>query len=785
MKKLAFLIVFATIFCALSAQPNRINRLLEYMPAPGQFINNPSFGTPAAAQQVVEGNNHYVSLGAWGGCIVFAFAEAVKNNPANPYGVDFTIFGNSFDGSSEAGIVWVMKDENSNGLPDDTWYEIAGSASFHPSVKRNYRITWQKEEDGSVLWTDNEGNSDYLLKNEYHAQSYYPNTQHFNNYPPHSVTMEGTLLPFEYFIENDKIILPVTAFGYADNRPINQDIDRSIPDNPYTPDVVEGAGGDAIDISWAIDKNGNYVDLDEIHFVKIVTGVMANAGALGEVSTEISDIVATKPGTTTTSRNLTVIHPHSPTMLVGDEMKIYAFYFGEGRKAANLIVFENSDGSKADIRSDGTVIAKAGGLIRVSAYPQGVANEKQSTEIYIREPKTVKIQGVENSFYAGSSISVVPTLYDQDNEEITNMEWIISVENEDIIHVEKLKLTGLKSGQTTLTLYPAKYPALSQEFRIEIKPAADKINIRVTAKTTDENLLPLKRLSLSPASINPFVENRQNDYSAPDFVSLAYVVAAALQNAEVNFKFRDDAAADSKLYLYSVENDGLFTYGWGGKTEPAAYARAWIVRHNSQSYLNNFDKIPVANGDTVVLYHTNSILSNWELSFIVAHPDSAAINDKITLTYQTFVCLFQNRTIIESAGNPQQNKIITMNDNANMVAITDNRGKATITLEQNPPLILRSGNDAVYIDKILITNVNQIASGRYFIYPNPVADKLYIGGATKTCYIKISDISGRVVLSTNITVSDNHIPVGQFNRGIYLLHIDDGTEIIRFKFIKH
>ncbi len=119
-------------------------KLIEYKPAPGQFINK-SPGLPANAQTVLNGAadpGMMVSLGAWGGYIILGFDEPILNHQDNPYGVDFTIFGNPSLGNSEPGIVQVMKDENANGEPDDTWYELRGSDHFLSSTIKDYTITY-------------------------------------------------------------------------------------------------------------------------------------------------------------------------------------------------------------------------------------------------------------------------------------------------------------------------------------------------------------------------------------------------------------------------------------------------------------------------------------------------------------------------------------------------------------------------------------------------------------------------------------------------------------------
>ena len=44
-----------------------------------------------------------------------------------------------------------------------------------------------------------------------------------------------------------------------------------------------------MDISWAVDDNGQAVHLDHIQYVKVYTAVNKLAGILGEISTEVKD----------------------------------------------------------------------------------------------------------------------------------------------------------------------------------------------------------------------------------------------------------------------------------------------------------------------------------------------------------------------------------------------------------------------------------------------------------------------------------------------------------------
>ena len=108
------------------AQSPYIARVYDYCPAPGQFVNllpASTAGDDAAtmvqkATDCLAGtaNGTIVSLGSWGGYIIFGFDHQIENGS----GADFKITGNAFAGNAEPGIVMVAADDNQNGLPDDT-----------------------------------------------------------------------------------------------------------------------------------------------------------------------------------------------------------------------------------------------------------------------------------------------------------------------------------------------------------------------------------------------------------------------------------------------------------------------------------------------------------------------------------------------------------------------------------------------------------------------------------------------------------------------------------------
>lgn len=273
-------------------------KVQEYRPAPGQFINTmPLYetgDTEESMRQKAEDdlkNDVMISLGSYGGYVTFSFDHTVVNVPGEK---DFLIKGNAFysdveaykeqkGGSAEPGIVMVAFDRNGNGRPDDDeWYELAGSEYYKDTTVKNYEITYSRPTDHKAVpnktgtltdtiyipWRDSQGATGYVAKNMYHSQNYYPNW-----IASDTLTFNGTLLP-----QNGKdvsgmgtyYVLYSYPWGYADNHP-----------NEYK-DL------NSFDISWAVDKQGNHVDLPGADFIRVYTGVRQYCGWLGETSTEIS-----------------------------------------------------------------------------------------------------------------------------------------------------------------------------------------------------------------------------------------------------------------------------------------------------------------------------------------------------------------------------------------------------------------------------------------------------------------------------------------------------------------
>lgn len=245
-----------------TAQSNAyVTQLIEFNPAPGQFINT-TIADTAAATNTLKTTQGLVSLGAWGGYITAGFDHTVMDRDGQ---ADFIVYGNAFASFAEPAVIWVMQDANGNGKADDTWYEIQGSAYFKPGYIRNYSVTYTRPacDTCSVPWKDNQGKTGVVQTNVFHKQAYYPKGIKSN-----TVTYTGTLLPSTNINMSNPTGITSASFdyGYGDN----------------------SAGGDQIDIATAIDAKGNKANLKGIDFIKVQTGILANMGWLGEQSTEFT-----------------------------------------------------------------------------------------------------------------------------------------------------------------------------------------------------------------------------------------------------------------------------------------------------------------------------------------------------------------------------------------------------------------------------------------------------------------------------------------------------------------
>ena len=303
--------------------------IYAYLPAPAQFVNegvttggwgDAYDGTGALKKNTSTG----VSLGFFGGYVVYELPDTITENLKRPYGADFIVYGNAFWNNSEAGCIQVSE----NGTD---WYDIAGSMYYTKSTKGatiTYTNPNPSEDKGittagatstlaDVTYTLN-GTEGKVTKNTFHNHSWFPlNANYFtasgsraamakvdefsfvsrtlnSDNITNTLTFTGTLLNnYPGTGKTDQI-----GFGYCDVHP-NRTLGSTIAYNPYQTFTsnsdyntkTEGTGGgDPIDISWAVDSNGKPIKLDSVKYVRIYTGMAQMNGIFGEISTEVCGI---------------------------------------------------------------------------------------------------------------------------------------------------------------------------------------------------------------------------------------------------------------------------------------------------------------------------------------------------------------------------------------------------------------------------------------------------------------------------------------------------------------
>jgi uncharacterized protein YjdB len=368
------------------AQSPYIYQVYDYMPAPGQFVNVLPEYEPGdtqddmnrKAEEVIAGANHnagMISLGGYGGYVVFGFDHEVENKSGR---YDFRILGNAFyasgnpngeasreGGSCEPGIVMVARDDNDNGLPDDTWYELAGSEYRSPQTVRHYRITYYRPDENKprkphpsnpdlndieyIRWTTNGHGDGYLYRNVYNQQPYFPLWT-----AGETLSFEGTRMAGNAVDESGTgkyFVLYAFHWGYADNHP-NAD-PRS-----------------AFNIEWAVNDAGHPVSLPGIHFVKVFTGINQYCGWIGETSTEISGAIdlhlAGGDATVPVFTDGITLDPQEMEMQPGDTRTLTATVTPAGAtnravtwKSGNTAVATVSTGGAVDAHTAGEAVIQA------------------------------------------------------------------------------------------------------------------------------------------------------------------------------------------------------------------------------------------------------------------------------------------------------------------------------------------------------------------------------------------------------------------------------------------
>ena len=369
MKKYLMLLCATISLSVMAENSPYISKVYDFLPAPGQFVNElPEYmdgdtheAILAKVEEQICGDKNpgMISLGAFGGYVVFGFDHPVANVEG---AFDFKIYANAFmastssaNGSCEPGIVMVSVDVNGNGLADDEWYELAGSEYFKDTTIKNYSITYYKPEadkeptkDGMltdttyIRWTSSEGEEGYVMKNSFHQQAYWPEW-----YEGETMEFVGTKLADNAVDQNgdgSSYVLVRLDWGYVDNK---------------ANDIDEG-----FKIDWAVDAEGNPKHLTHIDFVKVYTAVNQYCGWIGETSTEICGAEDLHPDAEVVG--VDAVDADSDVLMLMAS-NAYSVALRNGGEAMEAQIYSVGGGIVKQ-----TVLASGDNLIDVASLPKGV-----------------------------------------------------------------------------------------------------------------------------------------------------------------------------------------------------------------------------------------------------------------------------------------------------------------------------------------------------------------------------------------------------------------------------
>lgn len=307
--------------------------IVSYLPI-GQFAQGSGWGTTEGkfvGKNALDSTG--VSLGAFGGYIEFKFDDGITNDENNPYGVDFVVYGNAFNGNPEAAAVQVSEDGK-------TWYELAGSKYYDGNFNfTGTKVTnkFSKAYTGTLnnATVNYTGTSSQIsatvtasgttmtanpLVTSYgwwptEAKGYPMNGSYSNTGSNIQVNHSDSALMFSGLtMIPDSDTTADYAFGYADVTPNGSPATYGDAVNPYTPYTSGKTGGDGFDLEWAVDLSTRLpvnVTGKTFHYVRVYTAVLDH-GTFGETSAEVCGIfttankATTSVGTTATPTTVTV-----------------------------------------------------------------------------------------------------------------------------------------------------------------------------------------------------------------------------------------------------------------------------------------------------------------------------------------------------------------------------------------------------------------------------------------------------------------------------------------------
>ena len=182
----------------------------------------------------------------------------------------------------------------------------------------------------------------------------------------------------------------------------------------------------------------------------------------------------------------------------------------------------------------------------------------------------------------------------------------------------------------------------------------------------------------------------------------------------------------------------------------------------------------IANEDVYVIANGGSTLCTDE--------DDYLSNDMTSFNGNDAIGLFKNDVLLDIIGVFQDDTVYAENTTLVRIPSVD---RPTTTFNINEWNAFPSNNCDDLGEHTQTLSVDDIATNKFKVYPNPVNDILHIElSSAKETQIEVYNVLGKRVISKTIQQSET-IQTGQLSHGVYILRITQGNSTISKKLIKN
>ena len=239
---------------------------------------------------------------------------------------------------------------------------------------------------------------------------------------------------------------------------------------------------------------------------------------------------------------------------------------------------------------------------------------------------------------------------------------------------------------------------------------------------------------------------------------------------------------DAGDVLIDTKNIGSASVGSQNVILPTADDGAILVAKSPAGCYDRVIALPALQAKSTLPIHLMSFQGNMNK------------NNKVTLNWTVADNEIANNFEIERSFNGRDFTSVAV------VFATEKMGTENYmyyeTINNNDKVMYRlkmiDKNHEVNYSKILIFQLKSTITNNFKIIGNPVNDKLtfsYTSSATQLVDVKVYDMSGRIVLNNKVTSLEGNnvisLPLSStFKAGMYIVEVNNGTEIQSSKFVK-